>query len=100
MTSIITTHGFRMKNRHRDDFVDFGVYRDAVGFEKRLVAYTDVKRAILDSIKVVDIILTLLYFGWIYRSVFNHSTGRTECKVIKLIYLNRPSNENMGVASE
>ena len=88
---------FQDENRHRDTFVDFGVDRNAAGFEKRLAAYTDVKKKPFWIALRWYVIFAFLYFGWIYRIVFNHSTGRTEYKVVKLIYLNRPSDVNMNV---
>ena len=86
---------FKNKYSHRDTLVDFTIKRDVVGYEKSLELYTDAKKKSFWIKLTWYIICVMLHLGWIYRILFNKVVGRSEYKVVKLIYRNRPSNDNL-----
>jgi hypothetical protein len=89
---------FKEANKHRDTYVDFSVSRTVPGFEKRLAAYVDASAKAWWINSPCFWLSTVLWFGWIYRLVFNYSTAKTTYDVIKLIYVNQPIDS--GKSSE
>jgi len=84
---------FQQKNRYRDVFVNFSVSTSVDGFKKRLATYTNAdagnKPGWIGSVWFW--LATFFCIGWPYRIMFNRVTGKTEYKVVKIIFTSIPS---------
>ena len=79
---------FQELNRNRDEHVEFSIFRQVPGFEKRMTTFDDLKPGWMNY--KCFFLSTFLCVGWLYRAVFNRVTGNTEYQMKKLIFTNRP----------